>query len=318
MERTAPEGVGKGARAMETSEHDHSVRMLRDRGVGALAQGTREQDLGGPMTVAGEPAAATMVLTVGYLGTDFSGFAEQPHQGLRTVAGELRCALETYLRRPVTLTCAGRTDAGVHGLGQRVSVPVVASELELSGRRVQRALEALTPRDISIRGVGRADAAFSARFSAISRSYRYRIVSGPRPVLMAGRCWWHRQPLDVGAMDQAARLLEGEHDFRSFCKVSSAVGRTTMRHLDRCRVSAGEELGEGLIQVDVVGNAFLHNMVRIIVGSLAEVGMHRREPSWMAEVLRARDRRAAGPTAPPEGLEFMTVDYPEGSILPWE
>lgn len=266
---------------------------------------------------------ATLVLELGYRGGDFSGFAEQ--EGCRTVAGELRGALETVLHRPVDLVCAGRTDAGVHAIAQYVSVSVEGEELSLSGRRLLASLTALVPNDMSVRRVLRADEGFSARFDAIERSYRYRISCGrARPMLLWGHTWWLRPAasLDVSAMNEAAAHLVGEHDFTSFCKVSSARmlqedGRSLSRNLSRVQVSATEELGEPLVAIDVTGNAFLHNMVRIITGTLVEVGRGHRDPAWMREVLEAKDRRAAGQTAPPEGLTFTNVCYPEGLLSPW-
>lgn len=269
--------------------------------------------------VEGAPAASTLVLSVGYRGADFSGFAEQP--GERTVAGVLLDALQTLLRRPVHMECAGRTDAGVSALSQYVSVPLAAGELEgRSAARLARSLAALTPDDVSIAGVYRADASFSARFDAISRSYRYRIAYGnARPVMAWDHAWWYRGSLDVGAMDRAARLLEGEHDFRSFCKAASmklleADGRSTCRYVARVRVSEGLEAGEPLAFVDVEGNAFLHNMVRIMVGSLVEIGRGHRDQAWLERALEARDRAAAGPTAPAKGLVFAHVSYPQGAL----
>ena len=277
----------------------------------------------GEQTVDNE-ARATLVLKLGYRGGDFSGFAEQ--EGQRTVAGELRRALEVVLRRDVELTCAGRTDAGVHAVAQYVSVPVRGDELDLSGRRLMASLTALVPDDLSVRAVLRGDAGFSARFDAQERSYRYRISCGRvRPVLLYGHTWWLRAAtdLDVDAMDEAAQLLVGEHDFASFCKVSSARklhedGRSTSRNLSVVHVSRDVELGEPIVALDVVGNAFLHNMVRIITGTLVDVGRGFHEPSWVGEVLAACERTAAGQTAPPEGLTFMNVRYPEGLLEPWE
>lgn len=261
----------------------------------------------------------TLVLQVGYRGADFSGFAAQENQPqLRTVAGELERALQTFLRRPVELTCAGRTDAGVHALAQHVSLPVTAEEAEtLSARRLLGALTALTPEDISIRGVYRAAPGFSARFDAISRSYRYRIACGPQPVLAWGHAWWLRHGLDVEAMDAAAQALLGEHDFKSFCKTSSAEGKPTCRNVMRCRVAAVNEAGEDLVAIDIQANAFLHNMVRAIVGTLVEVGRGLREQDSLPDVLAACDRRAAGPTAPAKGLTFVGVAYPDGALQPW-
>ncbi len=275
-------------------------------------------------TVGGVPAAGTLVLKVGYRGAGFAGYAEQP--GQRTVAGELRRALETVLRRPVEMECAGRTDSGVHALAQHVSVPVSEEELALPARRLWPSLVALTPDDISVAQIYRADAGFSARFDARMRRYRYRIAVGPqRPVLAWDHAWWLRaaRQLDASAMHEAAQALEGEHDFKSFCKASSAQllaedGRSTSRYLASVDVLGVVEAGEELTCIDVCGNAFLHNMVRAITGTLVEVGRGQRGAAWVAAALEACDRRAAGPTAPAKGLTFAGVEYAPGALLPWE
>ena len=221
---------------------------------------------------------ATLVFRVAYDGSSYSGFAEQP--GQTTVAGELRRAIETLLRRPIDLTCAGRTDAGVHAVAQYISVPVTDAELALTRRRWLRAMDALLSKDIAINEVYRARKGFSARFDARSRTYTYRIADrDARPVLSRGAVWWHRYPLDVDAMAMRAEF--------------------------------GHEVafGEDILTFTIEGNAFLHSMVRTIVGTLVEIGMHRRDPEWMREVIDACDRTAAGPTAPACGLTFMGVDY---------
>ena len=264
----------------------------------------------------GPKAAGTLVIKLGYRGEGFCGFAEQPAQ--RTVAGELRRALETTLRRPCELTCAGRTDAGVHAIAQYVSVPVTESELMLPGARLMRSLVALTPDDLSIGALFRAQPSFSARFDALSRSYRYRICAGDvRPVLAWDHAWWYKGQLNVGAMNEASKLLLGEHDFKSFCKATSAVDKPTCRCVGALDVRALEEAGENLVAIDITGNAFLHNMVRTIAGSLVEVGRGHRRPEWMSEVLAACDRRSAGPCAPAKGLTFVRVEYPAGALAPW-
>lgn len=268
--------------------------------------------------------AATMVVRLGYRGAGFAGFAEQP--GQRTVAGELRTALEMLLHRPVDLTCAGRTDAGVNALAQYVSLPVTRGELEREGRRLVSSLVALTPDDLSVRGLYKADVSFSARFDALERGYRYRVACGSaRPVLSWGHTWWLRSvaDLDVDAMGEAASALLGEHDFRSFCKASSAGlleadGRSTCRRLSAVSVVRAREAGEELVAIDVRGNAFLHNMVRVIAGTLVEVGRGHRDASWVARALAAHDRSAAGPTAPAHGLTFEWVGYPEAALVSWE
>lgn len=260
---------------------------------------------------------ATLVLKLGYRGADFCGFAAQP--GRRTVAGEVVRSLETLLRREVDLTCAGRTDAGVHAIAQYVSVPVTADELALPVRRLMHGLSALLPDDISPAVLYHAPKGFSARFDARSRSYRYRIVAGEaRPVLAWDHAWWLRSDLDVAAMGEAASALVGEHDFKSFCKATSAEGKPTHRCVMRCDVSEQAECGERVICVDVVGNAFLHSMVRTIAGTLVEVGRGHRSPAWVGEALAACDRKAAGPCAPAKGLTFVGVDYPQELLAPWE
>ena len=264
----------------------------------------------------GPEAAGTLVIKLGYRGEGFCGFAEQPAQ--RTVAGELRRALETTLRRPCELTCAGRTDAGVHAIAQYVSVPVTESELMLPGARLMRSLVALTSDDLSIGALFRTQPSFSARFDALSRSYRYRICAGDvRPVLAWDHAWWYKGQLNVGAMNEASKLLLGDHDFKSFCKATSAVDKPTCRYVSALDVRALEEAGENLVAIDITGNAFLHNMVRTIAGSLVEVGRGHRRPEWMSEVLAACDRRAAGPCAPAKGLTFVRVEYPAGALAPW-
>ena len=267
-------------------------------------------------------ADKTLVLRVGYRGANFSGYAEQ--EGQRTVAGELRRALEVLLRRPCELVCAGRTDAGVSALAQYVSLPITEEELKREPQRLWRSLMAMTPEDISIRGLYLAPAGFSARFDAVGRKYRYRIACGnAQPVLAWDYAWWVRSPLDARAMHSAAQVFVGEHDFRSFCKVSSAQkllsdGRSTSRFIRSVSVKEVSEAGEDLIAIDVEGNAFLHNMVRIMVGTLVEVGRGRRTQDWVRSALEACNRRAAGPTAPPTGLVFEDVTYPEGLLEEWK
>ena len=268
---------------------------------------------------AADPAAldATLVLKLGYRGADFAGFAAQPSR--RTVAGELTRALEVLLRRQVTLTCAGRTDAGVHALAQYVSVPVTFDEVALSGHRLMRGLTALTPDDLSPQALYRAPAGFSARFDARARAYRYRICPGNvRPVLAWDHAWWLRDALDVDAMRVAASYLVGEHDFKSFCKASSATDKPTRRCVMSLDVERKVECGEDLMCLDVTGNAFLHSMVRTIAGTLAEVGRGHRDPAWVGEALELCNRCAAGPCAPAKGLTFVGVDYASHMLSAWE
>ncbi len=250
----------------------------------------------------------SIALTVAYDGSHFSGFARQP--GLATVQGRLEEALSTVLRRDVETTGAGRTDTGVHALGQVVSFDATGEEPE--PRSLRRSVEALAGPGIVVRDVRLARAGFSARFDAVAREYRYRLVPGSVPPLFLAPVAWHVGPeLDAEAMRQAALALVGEHDFRSFCVTESAIGKRTVRSVHEIELLEEEHLGERCLTVRVVGNAFLHSMVRVIVGSLVEVGAGRREPAWMGEALAAERSPAAGPTAPAHGLTFWHVDYPK-------
>ena len=255
-----------------------------------------------------ERATSMFALTVSYDGAPFSGFARQP--GLDTVQGRIESALATVLREPVETVGAGRTDAGVHALGQVVSFATGA--IVPDTHALLRSLNALCGEGIVITGVRSAAHGFSARFDAEAREYRYRIVPGPVPPLfLAPVAWWIKHALDLGAMREAAEFLLGEHDFRSFCVAESARGQRTVRRMEAIDIFPEETLGEHSVIVRVVGNAFLHSMVRVIAGSLVEVGLGRHGPGWLGETLRARDRAAAGPTAPPHGLTLWHVSYPE-------
>jgi len=248
-----------------------------------------------------------LALVVSYDGAPFAGFARQP--GQESVQGRIESALRTTLRRDVITTGAGRTDAGVHALGQVVSFDATGDEPEL--HQLRRSLDALSGDGITVREVRRARAGFSARFDALEREYRYRIVTGSAAPVFLERFSWHvPADLDVSAMLSAAAELLGEHDFASLCVSESAVGKNTVRRLDVVDVSEEEHLGERCLTVRVVGNAFLHSMVRTMVGTLVEVGTGRRPAQWVAEALGARSRAAAGPTAPACGLVFHEVRYP--------
>ncbi len=281
----------------------------------------------------------TLVMTLAYNGAGFCGFAKQKDEGVRTVQDELEAALATVFprkrppREAVSTVCAGRTDTGVHAFGQVVSCPLFLEEV-FTGKCIfrnptapetyarvrenmrdmgvlQRSLNALTGHDLVVRECRVLDGAeFSARFDAVEREYRYRIVVGNTPPLfLKDFAAWHRGALDVEAMREAASHLIGEHDFKSFCKAVSAEGKTTMRCVSKIELFEEEHLGERCLVVRVVGNAFLHSMVRTIVGTLLMVGEGLREPAWTREVLAARDRRAAGPNAPAHGLTFWNVTY---------
>ena len=256
----------------------------------------------------GSAGAHTLALLVAYDGAPFSGFARQ--EGRCTVQGQIEEALRVLCRREVPTTCAGRTDAGVHALGQVVSFDVTDAEAARGCDAWRRALDALTHEDISIRAVRQAPPGFSARFDAQGREYRYFLHCGQARAVFTRRFSWHTGcELDVEAMRAGAAQLLGEHDFKSFCKTASAEGRSTCREVRRIDVEPQTVMGERLLVVAVEGNAFLHSMVRTIVGTLVAVGRGLREPAWVGEALAARDRRAAGETAPAQGLVFWRVRY---------
>ena len=253
-----------------------------------------------------ETPERTLSLTVSYNGAPFSGFARQP--GQLTVQGELEQALSLIFRRPMEVVCSGRTDAGVHALGQVVSFDVANDELE--GRNLyslRRSLNALTHEDITVREVEERQPGFSARFDAQWREYHYHVcLDEVPPLFMRDFSWYVHGQLDIDAMREAAAHLVGEHDFKSFCMAASAVGKPTCRNVHE--ISLSREMIMGLT-IKVVGNAFLHSMVRTIVGTLVMVGRGQRKPEWVREVLEARNRTAAGENAPAAGLVFCRVQY---------
>ncbi len=250
-------------------------------------------------------------LTVAYDGTDFHGFAES--DGVRTVMGDLRRAVETVVRSPVDLTGAGRTDAGVHAWGQVVS-GMIPSDTDLA--RLARSVNAMCAPFVSVRDVQWAAPGFSARFSATARSYRYSVWndSAPHP-LLARESWHVVQPLDVDAMNVASTHLLGEHDFSSFCRRPKPPdGAPEPSLVRRLRVATwvravDDGWGTGLLRFEITASSFCHQMVRSIVGTLVDVGLGRREANSMPATLAARDRHASGRVAPPPGLVLFAVDY---------
>jgi tRNA pseudouridine38-40 synthase len=244
---------------------------------------------------------ARLRLVVAYDGTDFHGFARQRDQ--RTVAGELTTALEKVCRVPVTITGAGRTDAGVHAWGQVVSVDVPA---HIDPARVARSLNAQLNPHIAIRAADIVQPDFDARFSAQWRAYRYTIVN--RPVidpLRARTAWWVDTPLDLHRLMLGADVFIGEHDFASFCR-RGPQGSTTVR---RVLTSRWVEEGDDVLRYEIRAHAFCWQMVRSIVGTLVDVGTGKRKAGEVMAMLAAKDRAAAGQIAPPHGLCLWEVGY---------
>jgi tRNA pseudouridine38-40 synthase len=237
-------------------------------------------------------------LTIAYDGTDFRGWQRQ--RGQRTIQGVLQDALARVLPHVPKLSVAGRTDAGVHARAQ-----VVSLEAGADPDRIRRALNRMLAPEVVVTDARRAPEGFDARFSATAREYRYRLDVGDVPDPFTARFVWHRpgEPA-LTEMRRAAAHLVGEHDFASFCR-RPPDGRHTVRDLERLSVVRdGDRL-----EIAARANAFLHQMVRSLVGTLLSVGDGAMAAASMPGVLEARDRAAAGPLAPPHGLTLERVIY---------
>lgn len=255
-----------------------------------------------------------------YDGTAYAGWQIQPDDP--TVQAVLEAAWHEITRETVRVMAAGRTDAGVHALGQVVSV---ATQSQLSAADLQRGLNAVLPEDVAVVALEVAPENFHATYDAKRKTYRYQIHNGRTPDVF-NRCyvWHYPQPLDAEKMHAAAQALVGKHDFASFESAGSERPDSIRTLFNVSVIREGEapaepfapRLGGNLalpvndrITIEVIGDGFLYNMVRAIVGTLVEVGKGAREPAWVAEVLASRDRRNAGQTAPPHGLFLVRVEY---------
>lgn len=256
----------------------------------------------------------TLKLTLAYDGADFSGWQRQPKR--RTVQGTLEQALAQITGREVAVAGSGRTDAGVHAVGQVASFD---TEATLEPDVFRRALNAELPDDLLVLSAEEARPGFHARFDAIGKCYRYLLHDGDVPDLFARRYHWHvPRPLDADAMHEAAQALLGTHDFRSF-ETAWPNRETSVRTITEIRVVRGAGGDGGLfplasgaatVCLEVAADGFLYNMVRAIAGTLYEVGRGAQPVAWPAEALSALDRSAAGRTAPAQGLFLWRVDYP--------
>ncbi|MDE3205862.1 MAG: tRNA pseudouridine(38-40) synthase TruA [Acidobacteriota bacterium] len=241
-------------------------------------------------------------LLVAYDGGGFHGFAAQP--GQLTVAGALVGAIERYLRHTVELTCAGRTDSGVHAWGQVVTFDARA---DADPVRLARAVNRTLRPAIVVREAGVVDAGFDARRSATGRLYRYSILNLPVADPFSASTSWHvTRPLDLPAMRLACDALLGEHDFSSFCRRPPVAGASLVRVV---RDARWHDLGEGRLRFDIEASAFCHQMVRSVVGTLVEVGLGKRRAGDMTAIVAARSRSTAGQPAPPHGLCLWQVFY---------
>jgi len=242
-----------------------------------------------------------LALGLEYLGTHYKGWQRQPD--FLTVQECVENAISSVANETVATICAGRTDSGVHASAQVVHFETKAIRRESAWiLGVNRYL----PSDISVKWVREMPTHFSARYSALSRRYRYIIDnSRTRPGIESGRVAWYNMPLDAEIMHQAAQQLLGEHDFTSF-RGSACQSKTPVRSIYSCSILRKQHR----VEIEIEANAFLHHMVRNIVGTLLQVGAKDHPPEWVAEVLASRNRVNAGEMAKAEGLYLIHVNYP--------
>jgi len=246
----------------------------------------------------------TLKLTLAYDGRRYSGWQHQP--GRLTIQGELTRVVEKIARAQIHVVGSGRTDAGVHALGQVATFETGAS---LTPQDFHRALNGHLPHDIAVIAVEEARPGFHAIGDALWKTYRYVLHDGPvRDVFRQHYCWHYKSRLDAAAMHRAAQPLVGTHDFRSF-ESQWPTRTSSVRTIRELTVVRGHDGCEDLIALEVTADGFLYNMVRAITGTLVEVGRGARPENWPADVVRAGERGRAGMTAPPQGLYLVHVEY---------
>ena len=248
-----------------------------------------------------------IALGIEYDGSQYHGW--QAQTGLHTVQTAVERAISKVADESVSITCAGRTDTGVHAINQVIHFD---SDKERTIRSWLYGANSFLPKDISVRWAKETSDEFHARYSAMTRSYRYIIFNAPiRPALLRGNVTWQYRQLNDEAMNKAAQILIGEHDFTSFRSVE-CQSKTPMRNISQLSVYRSRDY----VVIDVTANAFLHHMVRNIAGVLIAVGSGKQRPEWVEEVLLAKDRRRGADTAPSYGLYLRDVCYPKEFAIP--
>ncbi len=248
-----------------------------------------------------------IALGIEYCGQGWSGWQHQPHAP--SAQDALEAALSQVAGQPVAVVAAGRTDAGVHASGQVVHFDVTVERPTMAW---VRGVNSHLSRGMAVLWAQPVTAQFHARYSALARSYRYVLLNrASRPGLYSGRVGWYHGSLDSERMQTAANFLLGEHDFSAF-RATECQARSPIRDLRQLRIT---RMGDQIV-FDLTANAFLHHMVRNMVGTLVWVGQGKRPPQWVADLLQCRDRHLAGPTASPDGLYLCHVDYAPHWLLP--
>lgn len=243
-------------------------------------------------------------ITIAYDGTDFAGFQRQPDR--RTIQGELERALSIMAKNKITIVGAGRTDAGVHALKQSLHVDL---PFEISLKGIKEGLNTLLPRGIVVHSVKNVSDNFHARYDAKERIYRYRVLYGKmRDPFKERYTLWHPYEIDFERLEKGVAHLQGEHDFTSFASIKSPI-ENKVRTLYRASVE--QKTAEEEYVFTFCSSGFLYNMVRIMVGTLLEIGDGRRGVDEIPEILKGKDRNLAGPTIGPSGLYLVDVIYDE-------
>ena len=255
------------------------------------------------------PGISRFALAIEYCGSCYHGWQRLAGRSEPTVQAALEQALSFVAAEPITVVCAGRTDAGVHAINQIVHFDTIAQRDE---KAWVMGVNSQLPADIRVRWARPVTATFHARFSARARTYRYLVANtSAQPAIAAGRCLWVRKPLDIVAMQHAANFCLGEHDFSSL-RGSSCQAKSPVRTLHQFEFSRVNDW----VIAELRGNAFLHHMVRNLMGLILPVGLGYKKPEWVRDVLALRDRKQGGKTEAPGALYLVKVDYDQDYGFP--